>query len=131
MFGVLYYFLSFLRTYEEKKTHIMLSLMLDSKFKNLHLVSSYVSKKEGVSIVEEYDRKALYPMLVKSYNHLHSIGNVVSSSTKQNVDQDCGLNIFQMTNNNVKTAKEIVTRELLDFRRFHVDVKDIKNLLQC
>jgi hypothetical protein len=32
-----------------------------------------------------------------------------------------------MTNNNVKTVKEIVTRELLDFRRFHVDVKDIKN----
>jgi hypothetical protein len=31
-----------------------------------------------------------------------------------------------MTNNNAKTTKEIVTRELLDFRRFHVDVKDIK-----
>jgi hypothetical protein len=35
-----------------------------------------------------------------------------------------------MTNNNTKTPKEIVTRELLDFKRFHVDVKDIKNLLQ-
>jgi hypothetical protein len=32
-----------------------------------------------------------------------------------------------MTNNNVETTKEIVARELLDFRRFHVDVKDIKN----
>jgi hypothetical protein len=32
-----------------------------------------------------------------------------------------------MTSNNVKIVKEIVTRELLDFRRFHVDVKDIKN----
>jgi len=31
-----------------------------------------------------------------------------------------------MTNNNVKIIKEIVTRELLDFRRFHVDVKYIK-----
>jgi hypothetical protein len=35
-----------------------------------------------------------------------------------------------MTNNSVKTTKEIVTRELLDFKRFHVDVKDIKNILQ-
>jgi hypothetical protein len=33
-----------------------------------------------------------------------------------------------MISNNVEIAKEIVTRELLDFRRFHVDVKNIKNL---
>jgi hypothetical protein len=32
-----------------------------------------------------------------------------------------------MTSNNVKIVKEIITRELLDFTRFHVDVKDIKN----
>jgi hypothetical protein len=31
-----------------------------------------------------------------------------------------------MTNNNAKIAKEIVKRELLDLRKFHVDVKDIK-----
>jgi hypothetical protein len=35
-----------------------------------------------------------------------------------------------MISNNAKTTKEIVTRELLDFRSFHVDVKDIKNPLQ-
>jgi hypothetical protein len=35
-----------------------------------------------------------------------------------------------MTSNNIKIAKEIITMELLDFKRFHVDVKDIKNLLQ-
>jgi hypothetical protein len=35
-----------------------------------------------------------------------------------------------MTGNNAKIAKEIVTRELLDFRRFLVDVKNIKNPLQ-
>jgi hypothetical protein len=33
-----------------------------------------------------------------------------------------------MIDNIAKTTKEIVTRELLDFKRFHVDVKDIKNL---
>jgi hypothetical protein len=35
-----------------------------------------------------------------------------------------------MTNITTKTTKEIVTRELLDIKRFHVDVKDIKNLPQ-
>jgi len=35
-----------------------------------------------------------------------------------------------MTSNNIKIAKEIITMELLDFKRFHVNVKDIKNLLQ-
>jgi hypothetical protein len=35
-----------------------------------------------------------------------------------------------MTNNNTKTTKEIVTKELLDFKKFHVDVKDKKNLIQ-
>jgi hypothetical protein len=34
-----------------------------------------------------------------------------------------------MTINNVKIAMEILKRELLDFKRFHVDVKDIKKTL--
>jgi hypothetical protein len=98
LFWVLDSFLSFLKTYEEKKTHIMLSLMLDPRFNNLHFVSSYVGKEQRVSVVEEYDRRAWYPMLVKSYNHLHPIGDVVSNSKKQDDDQDYGLNIFQITN---------------------------------
>ncbi len=46
-------FLSFLRKYEEKKVHNMLSLMLDSWIKNLCLVFSFVGCKQGISIVEE------------------------------------------------------------------------------
>ncbi len=52
VFGVLDSFFSLLKTYEEKKTHNLLSLMLDPKFKKFCLVSSYVNKKQGVSIVE-------------------------------------------------------------------------------
>ncbi len=26
--------------------------------------------------MDQYDRRALYPMLVKSYNHLHFVGDV-------------------------------------------------------
>jgi hypothetical protein len=35
-----------------------------------------------------------------------------------------------MTSNSAKIAKEIVTRELLGFKRFTMDVKDIKYILQ-
>jgi hypothetical protein len=35
-----------------------------------------------------------------------------------------------MTNNNTKTVKEIVTKELLDFRKFHLNLKEINNPLQ-
>jgi hypothetical protein len=52
VFGVLDFFLSFLRTSEEKKTHNMLSLMLDPGFESLQLVFLYVGKKQGVCIVE-------------------------------------------------------------------------------
>jgi hypothetical protein len=35
-----------------------------------------------------------------------------------------------MVSNDAEIAKEIVTRELLDFKRIHVDVKNIKNPFQ-
>jgi hypothetical protein len=36
--------------------------------------------------VEEYDRRVLYSMLLKSHNHLRLIGDVAFSSTSQDVD---------------------------------------------
>ncbi len=59
--------------------------------------------------MEQYDRRVLYPMLVKLYNHLHHVGDVAFSFSDLNVDEDYALYIFQMTNNNTKIAKEIVT----------------------
>jgi hypothetical protein len=35
-----------------------------------------------------------------------------------------------MTNNNAEITKEIVIRELLDFKKFHVDVKDKKTFFK-
>ncbi len=79
-----------------------------------------------MSIVEEYDRKTLYPMLVKSYNHLHRI---VDGGNFGSTNQNCGLDICQMMSNNTKIAKEVVTKELSDFRRCHMDLKEIKDPL--
>jgi len=40
-----------------------------------------------MSILEQYDRKALYPMLVKLYNHLHPIEDVAFGSADFDVDE--------------------------------------------
>jgi hypothetical protein len=62
----------------------MISLMLDPRFKSLHIVSSFVGREQGVSLVEEHDKKSLYPMLVKCHEHLHPFIRL----TRHYVDQD-------------------------------------------
>jgi hypothetical protein len=47
--------------------------MLDLRFNNFFIVSSFVGREQGVAFVEEYDRKSLYPMLIKCYEHLHPL----------------------------------------------------------
>ncbi len=51
----------------------MFSLMLDPRFKTLRLVSSLMGHEQGKAIVEEYDKKNLFPMLLKFYYHLHRL----------------------------------------------------------
>jgi hypothetical protein len=48
-------------------------LMLDPKFKNLHIISSFVGKEQGVLLVEKYDKMSLYPRLAKCHEHLHPL----------------------------------------------------------
>jgi hypothetical protein len=64
--NVLDSFLSFFKKYENMKAHNVIFLMLDPRFKSLHIVSSFVRKEQGVVLVVEYDRKTLYPMLVNA-----------------------------------------------------------------
>ncbi len=66
-----YSFIS-LKKFDEKKTHNMLALMLDPRFKNLCLVLFFIDCNQRVTIVEQYDTMSLYPMLMKCYYHLHS-----------------------------------------------------------
>jgi len=60
--NVLDSFLSFLRKYDNRKAHNMVSLMLDPKFKSFYIIFSFVGKEQGVVLGEEYDRESLYPM---------------------------------------------------------------------
>jgi hypothetical protein len=50
---------------KEKKIHNMLFSTLDPRFKNCWLVSSFIGRKQDVSIVEYYDRQSLFRMLLK------------------------------------------------------------------
>jgi hypothetical protein len=62
--------------------------MLDPKFKNLCLIFSYVNKEQRMYIVEQYDKRTLFPMLVKSYNHLHPIEDVAFGFANQDAYED-------------------------------------------
>jgi hypothetical protein len=41
---------------EKRKTHNMLSWMLDSQVKSFHLMFSFVDNEQGISIVEKYNK---------------------------------------------------------------------------
>lgn len=63
----------FLTKYDKKRTHNMLTLMLDSKFKILILISYFIGHEHEMAIVEKYDKKFLFLMFLKSYHHLHQL----------------------------------------------------------
>jgi hypothetical protein len=70
---VLNFFLSLLKVYDKRKAHNMVSLMLDPRYKSFCILSSFVGREQGVALVDEYDKKSLYPMLVKCHEHLHPL----------------------------------------------------------
>jgi hypothetical protein len=57
------------------------------------------------------------------------VGESEFSDAADHEDDDYKLDIFQMIASNNECVKELMTKKLLDFRRFHVDVKDIKSPL--
>ncbi len=75
--SVVDFFLSFLTTYDERRTQNMLALMLDIRFNGLRLISSFIGREHGVAIVGTI-RKYLFPMLLKSYRYLHPLFEVES-----------------------------------------------------
>lgn len=60
--GVFDPLLSFLKKYDERKTHNTFLLMLYSQFMNFCFISSFVGDEQGISIVEVYDKKSLHIM---------------------------------------------------------------------
>jgi len=82
-----------------------------------------------IYIMNEYDRRTLYPMILKCYHHLHPMTKFVGC-VDQIIDEDYNLDIFQQIAPTSEPTKEIVTKELLIFTHFQMDPKNIKCLFQ-
>ncbi len=107
----------------------MLFSMLDPRFKSFHLVSFFIGQEEGVSIMDEYDRRTLYPMLLKCYHHLHPMTESIGC-VNQVGDENLSLDTFQQIASISEPSKELVTKELLIFKHYQMDPKGIKCPLQ-
>jgi len=109
--GVLNSFLSFLKKIDERKHIIyMLALMLDPRFKSLHLVFSFIGRDQGIAIVEQYDTMSSYLMLMKCYYHLHPLIEFDNGFANHKVEDDNNLNIFQMIVGSIEITKKLVKK---------------------
>ncbi len=68
-------------------------MLIDLRLKNFHLMSSYIGC-EGVVIVEEYDKKSLYPMFTKCHNHLHHVLEYEVGCVDLVIENNYNLDIF-------------------------------------
>jgi len=98
--------------------------VLDPRFKNLRLISSLIGQEQGISIVQKYDMRSLFPMLLKCHQHLHPV--VKSKIAKQNIDVDINLDIFEMSITYNELVTKLVNMELLILKHYRVDSKEIK-----
>jgi hypothetical protein len=69
LFYVLESFKSFFKKYDKRKPNSILSLMLNPRFKSLHLVPSFIAHEQVAVIIEGYDRKYICLILLKYYHH--------------------------------------------------------------
>jgi hypothetical protein len=97
--------------------------MLDPRFKNLTLISSLIGQEQGISIVQKYDMRSLFPMFLKCHQHMHHV--VEFEIAKQNIDVDNNLDIEMSIPYN-EPIRKLVNMELLLFKCYHVDNNEIK-----
>jgi hypothetical protein len=64
-------FISFLKKFDERKTHNMVALLLNMRYKNLKIVFTFAVKELGVVVVEDYDKKVFFLMILKTHYFLH------------------------------------------------------------
>jgi len=57
-------------------------------------MSSLIGHEQGKVIVEEYDKKSLFPMFLKCYYHLHPLVETKRGVVDQRVEEDKSLDIF-------------------------------------
>jgi hypothetical protein len=93
-------------------------------------VSSLIDNEQGKAIIEEYDKKSLFLMLLKYYYHLYPLLEIERGVVEQMVEDEKSLDIFETIANISEPTTELVNKKLLIFKCYQVDVKDIKCPLQ-
>ena len=51
--------------FTREKAHNMLALMLDPRYKGLHMTIDYVGREKAMHVVAQYDQLVLVPLLMK------------------------------------------------------------------
>ncbi len=76
-------FLDCLHEFGPKKTHMMLALMLDLRFKDLSIVSNYVGRDVATIAVMRYDSKTLIPPLCSTYRKMNAFAKPIETFVVQ------------------------------------------------
>jgi len=82
--------------------------------------------EQGKLIVEEYDRNFLFPMFFKCHYHLHVFAEFEKGVADKRVEKDNNLDIFEIIASTSEPTTKSINRELLIFKHYQVDVKNIK-----
>jgi hypothetical protein len=53
----------------------MFAMMLDLRYKNHRIVFIFVGKELTIGVVEDHDKKTLFPLLLNIYQFLHPLAN--------------------------------------------------------
>ncbi len=124
MFGVLDgFFPPFLKKFDERKTHNVFALMLNPRYKNLIIVSTFVGKELGVGVVKWQEGTlpfAFEDLFIFAWALFNS-GFVAKKAS----DGDSDLDNFEMYARTIEPSKEVLKQKVDLLKRYH-DIEDIK-----
>jgi len=87
--------------------------MLDPRLKTHRFVSSLINCEQGKAIVEEYDKKYLFSMLIKCHYHLYILVEFERDIVDEGIEKDNSLDIFEMITNTSEPTMELINIKLL------------------
>ncbi len=112
-------FISFMHGIDKKKSYNVLVLMLDSKYKSMCLVTIYLGRQIITTLVVNFNEQLLleaYKVLMP--NRVDCFDETTSLVNSQN--------LFQQTNTNANTYKDITNQDLVGFHRYPIKTKTYK-----
>jgi len=126
---VLLTFFFFLHVFDKEKGHNMLVLMFDPRFKNMHLVTMFLGHENAIVVIFEYNEKLLLPLLMMASKLLMLERVEKACNLHSQVDFEGLFHTTTTTTITTNTYMDIVSRELVGFQRFPIDVESWKCVL--